>query len=110
MLGYAHRGQPIMILRSIKICNNCNVCIFFLRIYCFGINFIFVTVFVLAEMVHFFTRNEQKTEKKKKQGREGHHMQRTKQERKNKTPKHSKDTEAENKFTFLKEKVEKVKK
>ena len=38
MLGYANRGQPTMILHSIKISNNCNVCNFFMRIYCFGIN------------------------------------------------------------------------
>ena len=28
MLGYVHRGQPTMILHSIKICNICNVCNF----------------------------------------------------------------------------------
>ena len=36
MLGYVHRGQQIMNLFSIKICI-CNVCNFFMRIYCFGI-------------------------------------------------------------------------
>ena len=37
MLGYVHRGQPTMILHSIKICIICNVCNFFMQIYCFGI-------------------------------------------------------------------------
>ena len=56
----AHRGQPTMILHSIKIWNICNVCNFLcgfivfginsirnirnlMRIYCFGINLVFVT-------------------------------------------------------------------
>ena len=68
MLGYVHRGQQTMIIHSIKICNVCNVCNFMrdiivfginqirnfrnlMRINCFGINFIFVTVFIFARMV-----------------------------------------------------------